>query len=300
MKSLEKNSILKLFLEVKINILLKISIFIFFIINLSACVFNSKIVKIDSSSMIRTIGLGETALPLEKNNHSLEFFNSPAISVDRVKYTEIDYADNENQEDEYILSNDETNSKLRYYGFNYRVGFDNFTELKLGLYRGRVREENIRVYGTTYKSTNTDIYGFQIGLKRLLSELNNPHKITFNTDFLYMKTNSNSEVEQYDGYILECKPALIYGYIKNNSNRSFPSLALFYSYTNTHRDNTLENLPLSNEFLAVGGESIFSLHLGHINPSLIVGAEKLLSEHSDNDFNFYFSLKVQFLLNYRK
>ena len=91
-----------------------------------------------TSTMIRTVGIGENSMPIDKGSFTLEYFNDEAISVDLINETFVHYYGENAPENEHYISGKKTNDALRCYGFNVRYGIDNSTELKLGFLTGKI------------------------------------------------------------------------------------------------------------------------------------------------------------------
>lgn len=259
----------------------------------------TKRVKSQSSSMIRTMGVGENAMPIEEGSFTVEFFADQAISVDKINETTVIYtgepeADEELPEDEYSLTACDTNKDLGNFGFNARYGLNNYTEFKIGIFGGSVKNGSQKSipYGIFKKAYFTNFSGYQFGLKQLLTDYNSPHRISLFAEAKLFTTSSKDAVAKYDGEIFEFKSALIYGYLENPGKRNFPSFSLYYSHANTKRDETIAPLPLKTQPKAIGLEANYNLDSGRFYCLFSLGAEKELGENNADSINTFWGLKL--------
>ena len=261
----------------------------------SACSTLSQRTVSETSSMIRTVGIGENSMPIDEGSYTLEFFNDEAIAVDMINETFIIYYGENSPENEHYISGKKTNQTLRTYGFNLRYGIDKYTELKLGYLTGEIKNgySSPSPNSNTINKSYTSLTGIQLGLKRLLTEYNNPHRLSLYADGKYFITSSESVADKYDGSNLEVKSALIYGYLSNPDIRSFPSIALYYSLAKTKRDNTIEGIPLKQEIRAYGLETNYTINMGPLYPIFSLGVEKDVDDSEIfDDLNYYFGVKL--------
>lgn len=261
----------------------------------------------ETSSMIRTVGIGESAMPIEAGSYAIEFFNDKAISVDRINeetviYTGTSDPEQELPEDEYSLTGRSSDKTFRYFGLNGRYGIDNYTELKMGFFSGSIKNGYKRYssLGGAKKNYFTNIIGTQFALKQLLSDYNNPQRLSLYFDGKYISTSSRDAVAKYDGNVLEVKSALIYGYLAEPNKRSFPSLSLFYSRAYTNRNETIPGVPLRTQIQAMGLEANVNVDMKPLYYLLVLGVEKKLSENNAASLNSYFAVKLGINFNRKK
>lgn len=299
-------------------ILIMFTIFSLFLI--TACTGNTvtKRTSLKASSMIRSIGIGENAMPIEAESFAIEFFNDEGISVDRidekvVSYTGTPVPGEELPEDEYSLTGRTSDKDFRSFGFNGRYGFDDYTELKVGFFTGSVKNGYSRSSSTVSNEYNesstsgglgakyyTSILGTQFALKQLLLDYNTPQRLSLYLNGRYTSTKSRDTVSRYDGNVIEVKSALIYGYLVDPLKRTFPSLALYYSRAYTYRDETIPGIPLKNQIEAVGLEANISVDLKHLYYLIYLGVEKDLAEDNDSGLNGFFGVKLGINFNRKK
>jgi hypothetical protein len=257
--------------------------------------------------MIRTLGLNETAMPIEKGSYAIEYFNNEATSIDVITET---YTSNDDwfSSGNIHLSGGKLSRDLRYYGINGRFSIDNYTELKFGMFKGKIEDghENYTYLNEDgfYTSNNTEfytnIYGTQLGIKRLLTDYSSSHRLSAYLEGQYFSTSSASSVEQFDGDVLALKSALIYGYLVDPAHRNFPSLSLYYSLTNTKRAETILGVPLKNQPQAVGLEANYNVDMKLLYLIASIGAEKDIADKVSDDINTYFGVKLGIHINKMK
>ena len=270
---------------------------------ITACSVNSTEVK-TSSSMIRTVGIGENAMPIEKGSFTLEFFNERATTVDIITET-YSYTEDELEITEHDTYGANVSDNLRYFGFNTRIGFDNYTEAKLGVFAGSIEDGHKRVTDynsdghdySSYTTYSTDINGFHVGIKRLLTNYNEPHRVSLYLDGKYLKMYSDDIAKKYDGSSMEAKFAVIYGYLPDPETRTFPSIAIYSSVANTEREQTIDGIPLKKQPQAVGAEANLTLDIFRLYTIFSLGVEKELVDESTDDLNVYFGMKVGLQFN---
>lgn len=272
-------------------------LFIFIVFNVVIFTGCSNNDPASSSYMVRSAGLGETALPLAHKEFAFEIFNDKIttldiISVNRVKDGPEEY------EDTYITSG-KVSVRDRFYGVNFRLGYGNYTEIKLGLFQGSIFEIGRRFNVvdesnnliTLYQERYTPIKGAHLGLKRLLTHQTNPHKISLYLEGKRIITDTPSYAFIYDGRNLEFKSALIYGYLKNISSRNFPSLAIYHSIANTERKNSVSGISKKKHPQAIGGEVNLNLAYGMVYANISTGIEKEISYKSTDKIKPYWGIK---------
>lgn len=253
------------------------------------------------STMVRTVGVGESAMPINAGSFAIESFMENATTVDNI--SSIDYHDLVDFASEDLLMKSKIKDNCRYIGLNGRVGFDNYTELKLGFFIGMINYSNnifLHVDGNNQVSYEESIIentfaGFQLGVKRLLTDYENPFRMS-----LYLEgkqifiEDSGSSVAKYDGTNTEFKSALIFGYLDDPAIRNFPSLSLYYSLANTSRKETIPGISAKRHPQAIGLETNFNLDLGAIYANVATGLEKEIVDKTKDKIIPYASVSVGF------
>ena len=134
----------------------------------------------------------------------------------------------------------------------------------------------------------------------MLSKYNEPQRLSLYLDGKYTSTSSRDAVSKYDGYVIEVKSALIYGYLAEPNKRTLPSLALYYSRAYTNRDETIPGIPLKNQTQAMGLEINVNVNLKHLYYLVALGIEKNLLENNAASLNSYFGVKLGINFNRKK
>ncbi len=262
--------------------------------------------KMASSSVLRTVGLGESVMPVGQGAVAVEFFNDQANTVDVI--TEISSHDWDNLENDLIIIGSTVNDDCRYFGFNTRLGFDNSTEVKVGYFRGSIEngydmaptvDENDNIINGK-SELNSSFTGTQVGIKRLLTEYDNPHRLSLYLDGKYITFKSEESVKKYDAHSLEFKSAIIYGFLPNPDKRSFPSISLYYSRANTKRKETISIIPQKKQPQAIGAEVNLNVDFGLMYANLYTGVETEIADKATDEQITYFGVKLGFLFNRKK
>lgn len=276
--------------------LLKISLLIgFSVLLFTGCSSNTNVVtNTRTSTMLRTVGVGENSMPIESGSYAFEFFTDEATSLNMISETFITYTGENAPEDEHYASGVNVKEYCRYYGFNARYGISNYTEGKIGFYTGSFKSgySGSTDYYYSKDEFYTTIMGVHLGLKRLLTNYNSPHRLSIYGEGKYFTISSEDFADKYDGNVLEVKSALIYGYLPDPVTRNFPSISLYYSLANTKRDETVLGLPLKKQPQAVGLEANFSVDMGPVYYLAFVGMEKEIADKVTNELNTFFGMKV--------
>ena len=253
------------------------------------------------STMVRTVGVGESAMPINAGSFAIESFMDNATTVDNIN--SIDYHDWVDFAGEDLLMESNIKDNCRYIGINGRVGFDNYTEFKLGFFIGIIDNSNnifINVDGDNHVSYEESIVentftGFQLGIKRLLTDYDNPFRMSLYLEGKQIFIESGgSFVGKYDGTNTEVKSALIFGYLDDPAIRNFPSLSLYYNLANTSRKETIHGISAKRHPQAIGIEANFNLDLGTIYVNATSGIEKEIVDETDNTIIPYAAIKVGF------
>lgn len=254
--------------------------------------------KVSSSYMVRSSGIGETAVPIGNHGFAVELFNDKATSIDVISVNKFQLGTE--QFGEYYITSGKESQRDRYYGGNFRFGFGNYTELKLGLFQGSIYESPVDIdlldesgnILSLYQERYTSFGGGHIGLKRLLTHHTNPHKLSLYVEGKRIRTETDGLAGKYDGINTEFKTALIYGYLRDTSSRNFPSLALFHSLANTQRSNTVDGIKANKHPQAIGAEINLNLALRMVYANLSTGIEKEIGHNKATDeIKPYFGVK---------
>lgn len=257
--------------------------------------------KMHSSVMSRTVGIGESALPIERGSFSIETFAENATNVDVISRIDLQYwADIGTDE---LLIDTNLNTESKFVGINGRYGFDNYTEVQIGLFIGETENSynlllNVNGDEEIYydeSSLNSTFSGGHIGIKRLLTDYNNPTRLS-----LYLEareihfTNSRDSMSKYNGRNTEFKSALILGYLDDPSSRNLPSVSLFYSLANTSRKSSISGLSADKHPQAIGAEANFNLAMGAIYANVSTGLEKEIVDKATDDLVYYSDFRIGF------
>lgn len=107
--------------------------FIFMVIVIS--IFSGcSIVDQSTSSVSRTLGLGEEALPMEKGYLGLEVSVKEICMLDKIYVTEYDVYDQE--ENEIEVTGEDANETNLYSDYTVRFGVTDLDEISIGFLRG--------------------------------------------------------------------------------------------------------------------------------------------------------------------
>ncbi len=250
-----------------------------------------------SSYMVRSSGLGETALPLEHEEFAFEIFNDKATSIDIISVNRI--TDRPEDYENYYITSEKVSNRDRYYGINCRFGLWNYTEIKLGLFQGSIFEigrhlDIIDESGNQldlYQERYTQFHGLHLGLKHLLTHYTNPHKVSLFIEGKQIITDTHGYASRYDGKNLEFKSALIYGYLKDTSSRNFPSIGVYHSIGNTKRQNSVEGIDAQKQTQAIGSEVNLNLAYGMVYANISTGLEKEIGHKTSNEIKPYWGIK---------
>lgn len=257
--------------------------------------------KTASSTMVRTLGIGETAMPMEAKSFGIEFVNERITAVDVIsQHTRPGFIFSETT----VSGTSSLKEHGRVSGFTLRVGLDDYTEIMGGVLDGSItdgydRQTLVDEDGDSYQSTvdlNTIVRGYRLGFKRLLTNYQSPHIVSLFA--LGNQLNHYSVLSRYNAKNFELKTALIYGYLPNAQRRNLPSLALFYTLANTNRKESIPSITKSKRPQAVGAEANVNLDLGPLNLNFAAGLEKEIAYASSNSgIKPYFGLKAGLILN---
>lgn len=262
--------------------------------------------RVSSSAMIRTMGIGESAVPIEKNSFAIELFNDKSTTIDVISATNpFDWQDLESN---HAMSGGKVSHHCRHYGFNLRFGLKKHTEIKLGFLKGSITNGNEEInaidedgnYLIRKTKFNSDFVGGQFGIKHLLTDYANPGRISLYLDGKHFITYSDGLAWDYDGRTIELKPALIFGYLKDPASRNFPSFSFYYSLANTNRDKTLRGIPANKNSQAIGAEANLNLAYGVMYTNLAFGVEKEIGHKATDEIRRYFGAKIGFHFKQKK
>ena len=267
---------------------------------LSGC---SNIVDQSSSSVLRTVGLGEEALPIGRANLGMEASFQKVRMLDKIIVTEYSTSDNPNQTDVSVSGSNSSGSDM-ITDFRIRLGLTELDELSFGLMTGS--EGGTNTYSSTYNGTTTTkefecvtkYTGFKVGYKRLLSSSEKPLKISMFMSFAGISFDSKGDASKYDAKSFETKAAILFGVNEDlNKRHSYPTLALYHSSAHTTRDETIEGIAKEKNSQNLGAEMLFMFDFGYLYSSLSAGVEKQLSdtvEYDDLQYHMGFKLGLKF------
>lgn len=266
----------------KLNALLLVMIFA--VMFLTGCGSN----KINKTSMLRTTGVCESALPIEQGSFAIETFLGTAASVDI--YSSVSSKELSALRREQFPSRSKSKGSAKVFGFNGRYGINNSTEVKIG-FLASVPELDLIMSNSNDRSTN--FTGFEIGVKRLLTDYSNPVRLSLYLEGKRLNSSTKNELgDKYDGKSAEFKSAIICGYLEDPTHRTFPSVSLYYSLANASRNESIPNLPYKKQPQAIGIEANFNIDLAHLYANISAGLEKEFADKATNSFIPYAEIKL--------
>lgn len=255
--------------------------------------------QMEFNTLLRTVGVGESAIPIEKGSFAIEPYIGNATLVDVV--SSIDsraWADFEREE---ITLSPDIKESSEVLGFNVKYGFNNSTEVKIGFLSGRITHNydvHLNVDGSEtvhhHKSKwRTDFSGVQLGVKHLLTDYNNPFRLSLYLEAKQISfSNDSLLMAKYDAKSNEFKSAIICGYLNDLEQHNIVSLALYHSLANTSRKEATPDVPLKKHPQAIGLEANLNLALGSFYTNLATGLEKEIADKAKSGLVPYFELKV--------
>ncbi|MBI9031253.1 hypothetical protein JEZ13_04535 [bacterium] len=279
------------------NILKTLILVIISLLFLTACPYLS------TSTMVRTVGLGEEAPPLGHKTIALE------ATIDELKAT--DYIAKympDGDEGLTYYSTGKYNEKGPSNSCNLRFGIGNYTEFMLGCFAGYFNQdlnntEAVAMNGeviTLSGSSATNIQGLQLGVKRLLTDYSEPHKISMFFEGQRFSTVSYNKTNDYDGTINQFRTAILFAYVSPKIPYIVPNLSLYYSMANTKRKNTFADIPLTRNIQSLGGELNLNLNYSVFYVNLYGGMEKEFSLNKSNNQITYLGSRAGLRFNYSR
>lgn len=256
--------------------------------------------KLANSSMIRTVGIGESSMPSEKGSFSAEFFTNNATTVDII--STVNAIDLDEPVTDLEMWGGKVRQDFKYLGFNLRFGLNDYTELKFGLFSGEINT-GVRDVEVTEHTVNhdidktefdTSIEGLHLGVKRLLTNYSDPTRISLYLEGKYLVPSSTKYTQKYNGSNYELKSALIFGYLHDPTFRNFPSLSLYYSLANTNRKESIAGLSANKHPQAIGVEVNVNLSYKWFYTIIYGGMEKEIVDKVTNKAEPYFGTRIGF------
>lgn len=276
------------------NILRSFFLIISCLLCLTACPY------IATSSMVRTVGLGEEAQPLNARTFALE------SSINTIKAT--DYISGyESETDETIkyFRIEKSNEIGPSVSANFRLGLGYYTEIKLGVITGSVEQKFDNSEFQSFSSevialsdtSNTMVAGFLLGFKRLLTDRSEPSKVSLFFEGQHLKTSSKSFTKDYDGSINQFKSAILYGYVDPEYSHIIPNISLYYSLAHTDRKNTLR-IPSSRLIQSIGGELNLNINYSVLYFNIYGGFEKDFGANASSSLIPYLGTRAGLRFDY--
>lgn len=250
--------------------------------------------------MVRTVGLGEEAQPLNARTFALE------SSINTIKAT--DYISGyESETDETIkyFRIEKSNEIGPSVSANFRLGLGYYTEIKLGVITGSVEQKFDNSEFQSFSSevialsdtSNTMVAGFLLGFKRLLTDRSEPSKVSLFFEGQHLKTSSKSFTKDYDGSINQFKSAILYGYVDPEYSHIIPNISLYYSLAHTDRKNTLR-IPSSRLIQSIGGELNLNINYSVLYFNIYGGFEKDFGANASSSLIPYLGTRAGLRFDY--
>lgn len=264
--------------------------------------------KQNSSYLLRTSGLCEAGLPVEKGDVILDLTFQKVKVIDRIQVTEYNYSvDGENEIEVVGNENIDIDKINPMKNINLRLGLTDKDELSLGLQRGAINDEikvtssNASDASTSEIDNSTKYQGFKVGYKRLLQEFENNLYLSGYVSLLGMKFSSEDLAKVYDAKTFEIKTAVLFSSLYQKEHRkSYPSLAFYHVYMHSARKQSVPDLPLKRDLHYLGAELSMRVQLAFIYGLVSTSIEKNISSNSgslDSDLKpqINFSLGIDFV-----
>jgi len=256
-----------------------------------------------TSTMVRTVGLGEEAPPLGYKAIAIEVTSDNVKATDYIAKYFPDgeegityYSRGESYEIGFSLSG------------NLRFGISNYTEIMIGLFNGYVspeftNTEAVAMNGevTTFSDlASTNITGIQLGVKHLLTDYSEPYKISIFLEGQRFYSISDDETNVYDGTINQFRTALLCAYVSPKIPYLVPNLSLYYSVAHTRRNSTFADIPLKRSIPSLGGELNLNLNYSVFYINLYGGIEKEYGLNKSNNLTNYLGSSVGLRFNFSR
>ncbi len=276
------------------------------LIGLGIIIFSGcSIVDQSSSSVSRTIGLGEEALPIERGSFGIEVSFKKIRTLDKIYVTEYEVWDEDDTEISATGSN--TSSSYIYNDYTLRLGLTDLDELSLGLLAGSEGGTNTYSYSSGDDTTTkkfqcrTKLTGFKIGYKRLLSNPEKPLRVSMFMSLSRNLFDSIGQAAKYDAHSLETRAAILLGTQNDLHKRtSYPTVAIYHSSAHTERNKSISGISREKHLQAIGAELLYTLKLGPVYSSVGGGVEnQIVGEDEFEKVQYYMSFKLGLRLGRR-
>ncbi len=250
------------------------------------------IVDKSSSSVSRTIGLGEEALPIQKHNLGIEISIKKIRMLDKIYMTE--YTVNDQAETEIDISGNNENSSNLYSDYTVRFGLTDIDEISLGFLRGsegstsKYSHTSDGVTTTKEFECRTKYTGIKLAYKRLLSQPENPMRLSVFMSVAKIIFDSTGDAARFDAESLETRAAILVGLNDDLMDRkSYPTLAIYHSSAHTERNETIPGIPKQRSPQSIGAELLYNIDFGYLYTAISGGAEQQIAGDIEDDSLIY-------------
>lgn len=284
------------------NILANLLLAVVGVVMVSGC----SVVDESTSSVLRTSGLGEEALPLETKHFAIEVSMQDAKILDKINYREYEYAFTD--ENDIVVTGANIAEPASIWDFKLRLSLSKLSELSLGIVSGKEGATNTyssTVNGETTENTfnnYTHYKGFTVGYKRLMTKWENPTKLSLFVSGTYIDFSSEGVAEEYDADSFETKAALLFGIHPNLEKRtSYPTFSIYHATANTYRIKTIPGIPKDKNVQTIGSELLYTLKFKATYLAVNGGIEKQLNyNYNDNGVSYHLGFKIGLTIATRK
>lgn len=266
----------------------------FFLMGFGILMFSGcSIVDESSSSVSRTIGLGEEALPIGRGSFGIEVSFKKIRMLDKIYVTEYESYD-EDDENEISVTGSNTSDSYLYNDYTLRLGLTDLDELSLGLLAGSEGGTNTYSYSSGEDTTTkkfecrTNLTGFKVGYKRLLSNPEKPLRVSMFVSLSRNSFDSTGQAAEYDAKSIETRAAILLGVQDDLHKRtSYPTLAIYHSSAHTERNKSIPGISREKHPQSIGAEMLYTLQLGPVYSSVTAGVESQIVGEDEIDATQY-------------
>lgn len=256
---------------------------------------------IATSQMIRTVGLGEEATPLNTRTLALESSINTLKASDYITKFKPDGDDAI-----YYFKSGKSNEENVYGSFNIRLGMGNHTEVKLGVLSGGISQRYVNTEAqalngeviTFSDTSSTKIFGFQYGIKRLLTDYSEPYKISLFLEGQHFNTISRAATNIYDGKVNQFRTAMLLAYVFPENPNVVPNLSFYYSLAHSERASTFADIPLEKNIQSAGSELNLNLNYLVFYFNIYGGMEREFGPHTSNSLITYLGSRAGLRFDY--
>lgn len=274
-------------------------LFIFLAVGL-VIISGCSMVERSTSSVLRTAGLGEEALPLEAHHFAIETSVQTMRFLDKIYYTEYEWVyDPENLD--VVAEGRNLSGSISVMDAKLRLSLSARDELSLGFLSGKEGGETTTssstVNGVTTErefTCQTSYTGFKVGYKRLLSDWESPTKVSMFVSLASISFASSGKASMYDAKSWETKAAILIGQHSNLEKRtSYPTISFYHASAHTNRDKTVVGISKEKHPQTFGAELLYTIDFGFIYSALNAGVENQFTYTGGEDgLNYHLGFKI--------